>query len=100
MNPPLPLVNFPPKYASPLGKKHFEFGDAHPMISIKGDLNVQAEQSKDILGKHHAIAEDHLDKWDQSNSAEAVRVDSQFSDVSRVTEHLSESLHSVARLTR
>lgn len=92
MNPPLPLVAVSPTYAPNLGKENFDFGRAHPVISAKGDLEAQAEQSQKTLKDHHAFAEDHLDKWDTTNGDEAQRVDSQFGDEAAITAHLSESV--------
>lgn len=92
MNPRLPLLASPTTYPVDLGQDHFSFGTAHPMVSAKGDLHAKAEQSRQTLEDHHAFAEEHLGKWDQSNADEAERVDSQFSDNAAITAHLSEAV--------
>lgn len=73
---PLPLLATPPT-------PHYSFGQDHPVLAAK---DINADKSRQTLAEHHADTE----VWDDSNQAEADRVDGEFRDEAAVNTHLSE----------
>ena len=90
MNPRLPLLTRPPSYNSSLASDAFKFGNDHPIIRQKGDLDEHAMQTRERFKEHHEMAQGDA-KWDIDNTSEAQRVDSQFTDKDQLTQHLSKS---------
>ncbi|GFZ43593.1 hypothetical protein JCM24511_01313 [Saitozyma sp. JCM 24511] len=97
-HPPLPLLASPPSYPSPLTKDSFHFGQAHPLVSTKGDLESNAIKARQTLAEHHASTEQANDGqsmvpkkevWDADDTAEADRVDDQFGSADAITQHLN-----------
>lgn len=98
MSPPLPLVAHPPTYPSEPDQSLYSFGQAHPVISSKGDLDSQASKARQTLAEHHAQTEEPGDdqkmekkqeKWDQTNADEAERIDDQFTSADAINKHLN-----------
>ncbi|ORY33680.1 hypothetical protein BCR39DRAFT_563820 [Naematelia encephala] len=98
MSPPLPLLSSPPSYPENPSQQHYSFGQDHPVLSGKADLDQSAGTARDTLAQHHADTEQHGNddakdsgkgKWDSTNDDEAKRVDSQFSNEQAITEHLN-----------
>lgn len=96
--PPLPLLNHPPTYPDTPDRSHYSFGQAHPVISTKGDLDSAASKSRQTLAEHHAQTEEpsadqamrkQVEKWDSSNQDEAERVNDQFSTEASINQHLN-----------
>jgi len=98
LHPPLPLIVSPPTYPSNPSQQHYSFGQAHPVISSKGDLDSSASKSRQTLAEHHAQTEkahdgQEMEKkdevWDQDNQGEAERVDDSFTSADKINQHLS-----------
>lgn len=102
-NPPLPLINHKPIYDIANSRNLYQFGNDHPVIESKGDLENSANQSRKILAEHHSQAiepdsshnyhQNMIKKeeiWDKSDQDEADRVDGQFTSENSINTHLSE----------
>ena len=104
-HPPLPLVGHPPAYPETPQKSDYTFGNDHPVLGAKRDLEASANTARDILAKHHDETEMNSDSgtnpvrakaaeiWDKTNSDEAGRVNDQFTSESNVTQHLSKLIY-------
>ena len=106
-NPQLPLLTRPPVYPEDPKKSDYIFGDKHPVLGAKGNLDDAASTSRDLLAKHTAETETRTGNemhpvsvkakiaglWDPSNTDEATRVNSRVQDPSSISSHLSESSH-------
>ncbi|WWC89702.1 uncharacterized protein L201_004627 [Kwoniella dendrophila CBS 6074] len=104
-SPPLPLINHKPIYGiDEKGNTRglYQFGNDHPVIESKGDLENSANQSRKVLAEHHAQAiepdssnnyrQNMVKKeelWDKSDQDEADRVDGQFTSENSINTHLN-----------
>lgn len=100
MHPPLPLLTQNPTYGNS-DKSAYSFGQDHPVMSSKGDLDSKASRARETLAQHHAQTEEpnngqtmakKQDIYDSTNQDEAERVDDQFRTEESITQHLSEPI--------
>ncbi|EIW72422.1 hypothetical protein TREMEDRAFT_26882 [Tremella mesenterica DSM 1558] len=93
--PPLPLLAHTPLYPANSADGKYKFGDEHPVLESKGDLETSASKARETLAEHHAFAvggqqaDGKEDEFDPTNDDEADRIDRRFDTSDAVNKHLS-----------
>ncbi|ORX36040.1 hypothetical protein BD324DRAFT_629933 [Kockovaella imperatae] len=100
-NPPLPLIGKPPVYPVEPVQSDYIFGQDHPIIDAKGDLESAANTARETIAKHHDETEQRTGDevhpvkqklgriFDSSDSQEADRVNNQLKTTDSITDHLN-----------